>query len=256
MRLNIFILFLFLSLPVFATEYVYSGRVYYGAVADQADGHDTYSRMQAGLELGFDLDHENFRFSSRSETGFSFISGTSPIDVGCAGRLDFMISYYFPKIFEPFIFSLNEFDTIGSVNWLGYTGGGTRLHAPGYKGLNIYFDIALAFQYENFDRIFPEIGNNNYFFSYYLGCMVHYRLAEKVSFVSQFKLIPIYDFSNVRFLFEVGIEMDVVKKSIPFIKEQYGVIYNLTVGVDTFSFNRNKYNMTQFTFNSGFKFYF
>ena len=256
MKLKFLIIFLLLSLPVFATDFVYSGKLYSGAVANQVTGFGTNGMFESGVDLGFGLKHDLLSFETNSQMAFNFISGTSPIDVGCTGELNFRLGYRVHEIVEPFVLSLNEFDTIGHVNWLGYSGGGVRIFAANSDKFSLYTDFALVTQYENLKYAFPGRGKENFFLAYYVGVKTRYQLFYKAAIFANFTLIPMYDFSEVRFRTQIGIELDIIKKSIPFFKKKFGVLHELSVGVDTFSLYNDKYNVTQFTFYSGFKFYF
>jgi len=250
------VLFLFLSLPVFAVDFVYSGKLYSGATASQVTGFKTYGMFEGGIDFGFGIKHKKLKFDSNSQTAFNFISGQSPINVGCTGELNFRLGYLAHKRVEPFIFSLNEYDSLAYVNWLGYTGGGARFYATDPGKFLLYFDFALVSQYENLRYGFPGRGKNNFFFAYYIGLKTKYRIYSKAAVFATFNLIPIYNFSEVRFRTRLGIELDIIRSKVPFAKRRFGVFHEISIGVDTFSLSKNKYDVTQFTFYSAFKFYF
>ncbi|MCK5614451.1 hypothetical protein KAR91_71970 [Candidatus Pacearchaeota archaeon] len=256
MKIKFLVLFLFLSLPAFAVDFVYSGKLYSGAVANQVTGFGTTGMFEGGIDFGFGIKHDSLKFEGNSQVAFNFISGSSPLDVGCTGELNFRLGYLVNKRVEPFVFSLNEFDSLGGVNWLGYTGGGARIYATDPGKFLLYIDFAMVSQYENLKYTFPRRGKENFFMAYFVGFKTKYRLYSKAAIFATFNLIPIYDFSEVRFRTRIGIELDIIRSSVPFSGRRFGVLHEISIGVDTFSLNKNKYNVTQFTFMSGFKFYF
>ena len=256
MKKIIVVLFLFLSLPVFALDFVYSGKLYSGGTATQVTGLNTYGMYEAGFDFGFGIRYDKLKFDSNSQVAFNFISGTSPLDVGCTGELNFRLGYLVHKRIEPFFFSLNEFDSLSYVSWLGYTGGGARFYATDPGKFLLYFDLALVSQYENLRYSFPLRAKENFFFAYYIGVKTKYRFLPKAAVFATLNLIPIYDFSEVRFRAQIGLELDMIRGSIPFTKHRFGVLHEISIGVDTFSLYNDRYHVTQFTFYSGFKFYF
>ena len=138
------------SLPVFALDFVYSGKLYSGVTAREATHNKTLGIYEAGFDFGFGIRHDFWKFDSNSTVAFNFISGTSPLDVGCTGDLNFRLGYMVHKRIEPFVFSLNEFNSLVYLNWLGYTGGGVRFYATDPGKFLLYIDVALLAQYENF----------------------------------------------------------------------------------------------------------
>lgn len=256
MKLKLLVIFLLFSMPSWAFDLMYSGKLYSGATASQVTGFRTYGMFEGGIDFGFGIKHDKLKFESNSQVAFDFVSGSTPLDVGCTGELNFRLGYLVNKIVEPFVFSINEFDTLGYVNWLGYTGAGARFYATSPGKFLLYFDFALVSQYENLRYSFPHRGKENFFMAYYLGIKTKYRIYSKAAVFATLNLIPIYSFAEVRFRARLGIELDIIRSKIPFTKKRFGVLHEISIGVDTFSLYKNRYNVTQFTFFSGFKFYF
>ena len=65
MKFKFIIAFLLFSLPVFAADFLYSGKLYSGVTASQVTGIKTYGMYEAGIDFGFGIRHERFKFDSK-----------------------------------------------------------------------------------------------------------------------------------------------------------------------------------------------
>lgn len=140
------------------------------------------------------------------------------------GNINF--DYFIFKRFEIFIFSLHEYDRGSNLIYRNYTGGGPKLVLFNNDYLEMDISYAPTFKYE--DYLERNIVNTIvHSFRYRIDIF----LLKKLKYQFFCYYIPLYDFSEYRFIFETSFNIDVIdlkwtKKSGVGLKIGYRREYN------------------------------
>jgi len=224
------------------------------------NGDKTIGVFGIGEGLFLNLQYEKVTIDAYSETSLNFISGIPRKGLGYMGRLDFRFSMFFPNMWEPFIISYNEYDKLGQKRWLGYTGAGLSIYAVKNKQTHFILSVASVFQYEDTTIVLPNRRwiREYYFYSSYLNLKFDYRFLNKVLLVNELSIIPVYNFSEVRAIFKIGLICELYKHIYGFYNEEreMNLNFEMFVTVDTFYSNKEYFGRTDYIWSTACNFVF
>src|SRR5210317_1205434 len=161
-RLVMLICLLMCSSSVIASpKFSFLEEIYYGFSALKVRDK-TIGVFENGISLGLGIKYKSFTFSNLSRIAYNTIMDNSSKVVGYTGNLNLTSSYLLARIWEPVVFSENEYNSLIKLNWSGYTGTGLRIYANRDKKTNVYLCGGLAVSYMSLDySTVTNIGNEH-----------------------------------------------------------------------------------------------
>ncbi len=248
-------------LAVEEQKFFYEGELYYKSVARQT--HTSAGGLiESGAGIGFKYQSNPFTIKLNSRTGFSLPSGHQIPKIGYKGELDTEFGYFFPERWEPYIFSMNEYDPLALLYWRSYTGMGVHITAFNSDPFKLVFSIGPALQYENFmeDKRFDHKEREEFMLSYFLQGQFEYSFLKRVKMQFMWRAIPVYNFSKLRFTSEIAIIVSLFrKKSTSFFSRtpdrKVGADYEMRISANVFSRPPTSTKKSDVMFSSGIRFF-
>jgi len=191
-------------------SFFYKLEFYYDGVARQARGH-AHNIFESGLGLGLEFDNDTFRATLNTKNGFSLEGDRYHKKIDYKGELDIEFGYSIPKVWEPIIFTWNEYDKLALIRWQGYLGSGVNITAFENDFITNILTGGLAFNYICYERdpIYNTGRRQDFYLAYLFRDIVIVQPVPGLQLKGIFTFMPIYDFTciNIRVDFGIGVPL-------------------------------------------------
>lgn len=196
-------------------RFFYNTEFYYDGVARQARGH-AYNLFESGFGLGLEYNDNSFRATLNTRNGFSLKGDRYHKEIGYKGKLDIELGYSIPKVWEPMIFTWNEYDNLALIRWQGYLGGGVNITAFENDFIVNILTGGLAFNYICYEKdpVYNTDRRQDFYLAYLFKDTFVVQPLPGLQIKCVFTFMPIYDFTCINIRTDFGISVPLFRTDL------------------------------------------